>query len=80
MAIVCVTNLSPESLAAAHVAAAVAGRRQEPLLLLGVAGGDAFLENGTGARALPLQRLEEDAAQPPAPPPAAPRRRPSPRA
>ncbi|MFP2963424.1 universal stress protein, partial [Myxococcus sp. 1LA] len=43
MAIVCVTNLSPESLAAAHVAAAVAGRLQEPLLLLGVAEGDAFL-------------------------------------
>lgn len=58
MAIVCVTNLSPESLAAAHVAAAVAGRLQESLLLLGVAEGDAFLDDGTGALVLTQQRLE----------------------
>ncbi len=63
MAIICVTNLSPESLAAAHVAAAIAGRLQEPLLLLGVAEGDAFLDDGAGALSLTQQRLEEEAVR-----------------
>jgi nucleotide-binding universal stress UspA family protein len=60
MAIVCATNLSPESLEAANVAAALAGRLGEPLLLLGVSEGEP-LAGGVGAsRDALLQRLEAE--------------------
>jgi nucleotide-binding universal stress UspA family protein len=63
MAIVCATNLSPESIEAANVAAALAGRLGEPLLLLGVLDG----EPPTGEASAPMAgaqgRLEAECAR-----------------
>ena len=59
MAIVCATNLSPDSSEAANVAAALAARLGEPLLLLGVLDG----EPPGPAGADPARRLEAESAR-----------------
>ncbi|MCP3137242.1 universal stress protein [Pyxidicoccus xibeiensis] len=63
MAIVCATNLSPESQDAANVAAALAGRLGEPLLLLGVMDGEAPLDEGPDARTAFQKRLDAESTR-----------------
>ncbi|MCY1018385.1 universal stress protein [Pyxidicoccus sp. MSG2] len=63
MAIVCATNLSPESVEAANVAAALAARLGEPLLLLGVLDGEPPGPMGRDAESAALQRLEAESAR-----------------
>jgi hypothetical protein len=63
MAIVCATNLSPESAEAANVAAALAARLGEPLLLLGILDGEPPGPMGRDAEAGVLQRLEAESAR-----------------
>lgn len=62
MAIVCATNLSPESLEAANVAAALAGRLGEPLLLLGILEGEAAAAASASPAAF-QDRLEAEASR-----------------
>ena len=63
MAIVCATNLSPESTEAANVAAALAGRLGEPLLLLGVLEGEPATGEASASLAGAQQRLEAECAR-----------------
>ncbi len=63
MAIVCATNLSPESAEAANVAAALAARLGEPLLLLGVLDGDSATGEVAATPASSLKRLEGECAR-----------------
>ncbi|MFP2933920.1 universal stress protein, partial [Pyxidicoccus sp. 3LG] len=63
MAIVCATNLSPESIEAANVAAGLAGRLGEPLLLLGVLDGEPSTQEGVDSTAAFQRRLEAEGAR-----------------
>ncbi len=63
MAIVCATNLSPESVEAANVAAALAAKLGEPLLLLGLLDGEPPGGEAATPMAGPAQRLEAECAR-----------------
>ncbi|WP_164019081.1 universal stress protein [Pyxidicoccus trucidator] len=63
MAIVCATNLSPESVEASNVAAALAARLGEPLLLLGVLDGEQPTDEASAPTAGASQRLEAECAR-----------------
>lgn len=63
MAIVCATNLSPESVEAANVAAALAARLGEPLLLLGILDGEPPAGEAPVTTASAPQRLEAECAR-----------------
>ncbi|NMO14019.1 universal stress protein [Pyxidicoccus fallax] len=60
MAIVCATNLSPDSQEAANVAAALAGKLGEPLFLLGVLEGESATGEAGGPAADSPSRLEAE--------------------
>jgi nucleotide-binding universal stress UspA family protein len=61
MPIVCITNLSPDSLRAANVAAALAARRKVPLMLYGVAEHEGSDSGGSSSQAVVHGRLEMEA-------------------
>ena len=61
MPIICVTNLSPDSVRAASAAAALAVRLKEPLVLYGVMEQEGPDGGGAHSRASPQERLELEA-------------------
>lgn len=63
MSIVCVTNLSPDSVRAASAAAALAGRLKLPLVLYGVMAQEGSGAGGAPSRASLHGRLEQEAAR-----------------
>ncbi|MFP2912452.1 universal stress protein [Pyxidicoccus sp. 3LFB2] len=63
MAIVCATNLSPESVEATNVAAALAAKLGEPLLLLGVLDGEPPTDAASAPEAGARQLLEAECAR-----------------
>jgi len=61
MPIVCITNLSPDSVRAANAAAALAARRKVPLMLYGMGEHEGSDAGGSHAQAILLGRLELEA-------------------